>query len=574
MKILKILLSFILKLMKFVFKEIFSFIIKFSLIVVIAVIIGSFILKHTRESKSIVKKGTVIEVDFANVYDSEMNILAKLLSGEQQEFYTLLSKLDEIKNDANVSGVIFKLDNLPFNKGEIEEIGKKIEDIKNSNKKIYMYAENFDNTNYSLALYGDEIVMPPTMAAGVNLTGYYSELAYYGGLASNLGITFNVVHVGDYKAFGENYVRKTMSKEYKENIIKMKDIVYNNFVDNISNFRKIDRKTIDSELLNGDFVSSNSIDLKEKGLIDTLKYENQLKEELGENNILSLVDYDNERINKKDKIAVIYINGEIMMGGKEQRGLSQMVTPESVFAEVDKVIKDDNIKGVVIRINSPGGSALASNIITKRLEFLKSKKPVYVSIGGVAASGGYYIATSGEKIFADKESVTGSIGVVSIIPNFEKLIKGINVNVETIKKGEYSDLYSLTTEFNDKDREKIYDSSYKVYDEFLTVVANSRKMSKEDVHKIGQGKVWLGTQAKEIGLVDDIGGLDFTIEKLAKDLNLKNYSVVEVLEAPKLTDVLKGAFPFLVTVEKVNNVVNGEKELYFKPLYYFPYKIN
>lgn len=574
MNILKIFLSFVLKLIKFLFKEFFSFVIKLGLIVVVVLIIGSFVLKHTKENKSVVKKGTFIEVDFANVYDSEMNLLARLLSGEQQEFYTLLSKLDEIRNDANVSGVIFKLDDLPFNKGEIEEIGKKIENIKNSNKKTYMYAENFDNTNYSLALYGDEIIMPPTMAAGVNLTGYYSELAYYGGLANNLGINFNVVHVGDYKAFGENYVRKTMSKEYKENIIKMKDIVYNNFVDSISNFRKIDRKIIDVELLNGEFVSSNSIDLKEKGLIDTLKYENQLKDELGENNILSLADYSSEKINRKDKIAVIYINGQIMMGGKEQRGLSQMVTPESVFTEVDKIMKDNNIKGVVVRINSPGGSALASNLITKRLEFLKSKKPVYVSIGGVAASGGYYIATSGEKIFADKESVTGSIGVVSIIPNFEKFIKGIDVKVETVKKGEYSDLYSLTTEFTDKDREKIYNSSYKVYDEFLTVVANSRKMAKEDVHKIGQGKVWLGTQAKEIGLVDDIGGLDFTIKTLAEDLKLENYSVIEMVETPKLTDILKGVFPFLVTLEKVNNVVNGEKELYFKPLYYFPYKIN
>lgn len=574
MNILKIFLSFVLKLIKFLFKEFFSFVIKLGLIVVVVLIIGSFVLKHTKENKSVVKKGTFIEVDFANVYDSEMNLLARLLSGEQQEFYTLLSKLDEIRNDANVSGVIFKLDDLPFNKGEIEEIGKKIENIKNSNKKTYMYAENFDNTNYSLALYGDEIIMPPTMAAGVNLTGYYSELAYYGGLANNLGINFNVVHVGDYKAFGENYVRKTMSKEYKENIIKMKDIVYNNFVDSISNFRKIDRKIIDVELLNGEFVSSNSIDLKEKGLIDTLKYENQLKDELGENNILSLADYSSEKINRKDKIAVIYINGQIMMGGKEQRGLSQMVTPESVFTEIDKIMKDNNIKGVVVRINSPGGSALASNLITKRLEFLKSKKPVYVSIGGVAASGGYYIATSGEKIFADKESVTGSIGVVSIIPNFEKFIKGIDVKVETVKKGEYSDLYSLTTEFTDKDREKIYNSSYKVYDEFLTVVANSRKMAKEDVHKIGQGKVWLGTQAKEIGLVDDIGGLDFTIKTLAEDLKLENYSVIEMVETPKLTDILKGVFPFLVTLEKVNNVVNGEKELYFKPLYYFPYKIN
>lgn len=576
MKVLTMLLKFILKLIKFIVKEIVSFGIKFTLLIIVGITIFGLIMRYSKDPKPVLKEGTIVEIDFSDDYSDKISVISKLLSGEQEDFYGLLSKLDEIKNDSKVSGVIFKLDNVSFDKGEIEEIGEKIENLKKGNKKTYMYATNFNNKNYSLALYGDEIIMPPTMAAGVNLIGYYNELAYYGGLASKLGIKFNVIHVGDYKAYGENFVRKNMSKEYKENITKMKDIVYDNFVNSISNFRKKDKDIINNQLLNGDFVSSNPIALKENGLIDDLKYEYQLKEELGEDNIVSLKEYSESlvKLEKKDKIAVVYVNGAIMMDEQEQRGLSQTVTPEIVFAEIDKVLDEDEIKGVVLRINSPGGSALASNIITKRFEYLKSKKPLYVSIGGIAASGGYYIATSGEKIFADKESVTGSIGVVSIIPNFEKLIKEVDVNIETVKKGEYSDLYSLTTDFTEKDREKIYDSSYKVYDEFLTVVANSRKMSKEDVNKIGQGRVWLGTQAKEIGLIDNIGGLDLTIQTMAKDLKLENYSVVEMVEAPKLSDVIKGMFPFLVTAEKVNNAINGQKELYFKPLYYLPYNLN
>lgn len=576
MKILTMLLKFILKLIKFVVKEIVSFGIKFTLLIIVGLVIVGLVMKYNKAPKPVIKEGTIVEIDFSDDYSDKISAISKLVSGEKEDFYGLLYKLDEIKNDSKVSGVIFKLDNLTFDNGEIEEIGTKIESLKKHNKKTYMYATNFNNKNYSLALYGDEIIMPPTMAAGVNLIGYYSELAYYGGLASRLGVKFNVIHVGDYKAYGENFVRKNMSKEYKENITKMKDIIYGNFVDSISNFRKKDREVINTQLLEGKFASSNPVILKENGLIDELKYEYQLKEELGEDKILSLGEYSESLVKKekKDKIAVIYVNGAIMMDDQEQRGLSQMVTPESIFSEIDKIIDEDEIKGVVLRINSPGGSALASNIITKRFEYLKTKKPLYVSIGGIAASGGYYIATSGEKIFADRESITGSIGVVSIIPNFEKLIKEIDVNIETIKKGEYSDLYSVTTNFTEKDREKIYDSSYTVYDEFLTVVANSRKMSKEDVNKIGQGRVWLGSQAKEIGLIDDIGGLEYTIEALAKELKLENYSVVEMVEAPKLSDVLKGMFPFLVTAEKLNNVVNGQKELYFKPLYYLPYNLN
>ena len=216
-----------------------------------------------------------------------------------------------------------------------------------------------------------------------------------------------------------------------------------------------------------------------------------------------------------------------------------------------------------MRINSPGGSALASNIINRKIKEVGKEKPVYVSIGGVAASGGYYIAVAGDKIYAEKESLTGSIGVVSLIPNFKELLGKIDINVEVVKKGEYSDLFSLSKEFTEKDEEKIYASSLKVYSEFLDVVAHGRKLDRNYVHSIAQGKVWLGEEGKELGLVDGIGGLETTISSLAKDLDLVDYMSVEIVEEEKIDSIIKGYLPFKVF----------SKELYFKPIYFFPYNI-
>ena len=177
-----------------------------------------------------------------------------------------------------------------------------------------------------------------------------------------------------------------------------------------------------------------------------------------------------------------------------------------MVSELDKALKDKNVKGIVLRVNSPGGSALASAIINNKIKEVNKVKPVYVSIGGVAASGGYYISADAKKIFADRGSLTGSIGVVSLIPNIKELVGKIDINVEELKKGEYADIYSLTNEINKDKLDKIYASNLKVYDEFLNVVSEGRDLNREYVHSIAQGKVWLGEEALELKLVDEIGG--------------------------------------------------------------------
>lgn len=563
MKLLKLLKKIIVGTVLFIIKEFFSFIIKLSLLlIIIGVIVGGIIKYSMKEEKSSIKSGSYVEIDLGKEYLEKIEGLPKFLLDGDMNFYSLLKRLDGVAKDARIEGVLLKIDNCTLDRAQIEELGEKINSLKVNGKEIIAYGMDINNKNYSLALHAEQIFMPATMSANVNIIGYYNELAYYKGLADKLGIKFNVIHVGDYKSYGENFVKKEMSKEYKENIVRLQDKIYNNFLENVASRRKIDKKLINERILAGDFVFSEPYQMEKYNLIDGLKYEEDLKEMIGRDKIIPISNYQEIQKISKNKIAVIYAEGNIVLG-EEKGNFGQSITPNKIISELERARKDKNVKGIVLRINSPGGSALASNIINRKIKEVGKEKPVYVSIGGVAASGGYYIAVAGDKIYAEKESLTGSIGVVSLIPNFKELLGKIDVNVEVVKKGEYSDLFSLSKEFTEKDEEKIYASSLKVYSEFLDVVAQGRKLDRNYVHSIAQGKVWLGEEGKELGLVDGIGGLEATISSLAKDLDLVDYMSVEIVEEEKIDSIIKGYLPFKVF----------SKELYFKPIYFFPYNI-
>lgn len=574
MKILKFLLKWIVSIVTFIIKEVFSFFIKGTLFLLIILILVGLVLKETKDVKKVSKPGTVVQLEINGEYPEGNDVLPSIFSTQNENFYSVITKLDAIAEDKNVKGLFVKINNSEFSNGQLEELGEKIAFVKSKGKEVITYTDTLTNKSYLLALNGNKIYMPPTQAADINLTGYYSELAYYKGLADRLGVQFNVIHVGDYKSFGENYTKGKMSKEYKVNITSLKDTVYNNFIEKISTSRGILTDEVNNKILSGMFVNGDINKLLENKFIDKLITEDEIIKDIGKENIISFTEYDKkeEIKNSKNKIAIFYLNGEIYTDNSKNGDLTNSITPSGVQEKIDQIINNDEIKGVILRINSPGGSALASNIINSKIQNLKLKKPVYVSIGDVAASGGYYIASAGDKIFADKESITGSIGVVSLIPNFQKTLKKLDVNVETIQKGEYADLYSLTQDFTEKDREKIYDSSVRVYDEFVNVVAKGRGKTSEYINTIGQGKVWLGEEGKNIGLVDEIGGLEATIASFSKDLKLENYQIIEVSGKAKIDKILKRNIPFLNLYYKAENLININ-ELYFKPLYYFPYDI-
>lgn len=579
MKILRFLKKIILGTIFFITKEIFSFLIKgFLFLIIILGISGVVLNEFFKKDNIIIENESYIEIDLAREFREKTKNLPEILKNEDVNFYSLLITFDSIEKDEKIKGVILKLDNLALNRGQIEELSKKIASLKSNNKIIYSYMTSVDNKNYSLATKSNEIFMPPAMSANVNITGYYTEMMYYKNLADKLGIKVNVIHVGDYKSYGEQYVKDKMSPEYKENMERLLNKVYDNFLDNISEDRRLNKNLINERILAGDLMVSEPYQLKKLGMVDELMYYEQIKEFVGKKKVISLDKYlqyvyDNKKSTKKnnDKIAIIYAEGTILMG-EEPRNLSDQLTPNTIIAELDKALKNKNIKGIVLRVNSPGGSALASAVINNKIKEVNKVKPVYVSIGGIAASGGYYISADAKKIFADKESLTGSIGVVSLIPNVKELVEKIDINIEELKKGEYADIYSLTNEVTKDKLDKIYASNLKVYDEFLNVVSEGRDLNREYVHSIAQGKVWLGEEALELKLVDEIGGIEDTISNLAKDLNLTHYDIIEISESLDYNSILKKYIPLIEVNDKIQSIF-VEKELYFKSLYYFPYNI-
>lgn len=574
MKLFKFLKNLIFGTVIFIIKEIFSFFIKLVLMsILLLVIIGIFNKYSSQKEKNNLKieKGSYIVIDLGNKYSEKSETIPNFLKDGEINFFSLLKKLDSINSNPNVEGIFLKLDNITLDRAQIEELGSKLNILKENNKKILSFALNLNNRNYSLALNSNEIIMPPTMSANVNLTGYYSELAYYKGLADKFGVKFNVIHVGDYKSYGENFTKKEMSNEYRENIKRLHDKIYDNFLNKIIIERKINKELINDRILNGDFVFSEPYQMEKFHLIDKLAYEEDIFNTIKKKKLIPIEKYQETKINSPEKIAIIYGEGSILLSS-EKGSIGNSITPDKISNEIDKALENPEIKGIVLRLNSPGGSALASNIIHHKLKEASKQKPIYISVGGVAASGGYYIAVSGNKIFADKESITGSIGVVSLIPNFNGLMKKLDINIETVKKGKYSDLFSLTKDFTEEDEEKIYASSFKVYSEFLDIVAQGRELDRDYVHSIAQGKVWLGEEAKNLKLIDEIGGLELTINTLAKDLKLSNYEVIEIVESDSFETILKQYLPFKTLIQNFLSL-DENNELFFKPSYFFPYNL-
>lgn len=574
MKLFKFLKNLIFGTVIFIIKEIFSFFIKLVLMsILLLIIIGVFNKYSSQKEKNNLKieKGSYIVIDLGNKYSEKSEAIPNFLKDGEINFFSLLKKLDSINSNPNVEGIFLKLDNITLDRAQIEELGSKLNILKENNKKILSFALNLNNRNYSLALNSNEIIMPPTMSANVNLTGYYSELAYYKGLADKFGVKFNVIHVGDYKSYGENFTKKEMSNEYRENIKRLHDKIYDNFLNKIIIERKINKELINDRILNGDFVFSEPYQMEKFHLIDKLAYKEDIFNTIGKKKLIPIEKYQETKINSPEKIAIIYGEGSILLSS-EKGSIGNSITPDKISNEIDKALENPEIKGIVLRLNSPGGSALASNIIHHKLKEASKQKPIYISVGGVAASGGYYIAVSGDKIFADKESITGSIGVVSLIPNFNGLMKKLDINIETVKKGKYSDLFSLTKDFTEEDEEKIYASSFKVYSEFLDIVAQGRELDRDYVHSIAQGKVWLGEEAKNLKLIDEIGGLELTINTLAKDLKLSNYEVIEIVESDSFETILKQYLPFKTLIQNFSSL-DENNELFFKPSYFFPYNL-
>ncbi|WP_300356557.1 signal peptide peptidase SppA [Fusobacterium sp.] len=572
------------KVLLFVVAECFKALFRLLMFALVVYIAGKIIALETK--KKPIDSKTYIELTLSDEI-SESRVITPFDLKKEMNFYGLLKNLEKAERDERVEGLILRLDNIGLSRGQIEEFSNKILEFKKNGKKVYAYAPSFTNQNYVIASLADKIIMPKTMGAMSEIKGYFMEIPYYKALGDKIGVKMNVIHIGDYKSAGESYERTDMSKEHRENMTRMLDTVYNNFVETVAKNRKLDKKLLNERILDGRLVLADPETMVRNGLVDELEYyesflaKNEIVNKVGIDEYLSRKNIDYKTKEKKDnkvkdKIAIIYAEGTINYSD-DTRKINEVIIPERIQKELRIAEKDPEIKGVVIRINSPGGSALASDIIYSSVKNMT--KPVYISMGGVAASGGYYIAAAGKKIYADKETLTGSIGVITMVPNTTELMKKLEVNYSSISKGKYADLGSTVREMTEDEKDKIRASSVKVYEEFVSKVAEGRNMSREDVLKVAEGRVWLGEEAKKIGLVDEIGGLENAVSDLAKELKLEDYETLESLKEEKIESVIKNYLPKYLMAQmigdnkitetiKKNNMIS--EELLYKPVLYAP----
>lgn len=554
------------KILGFIIKEIFSFCIKFALMLFVLILfLGGIVSYFSKQSTTKINEGTYVLIQAGSELTEHIPLPDPFsLKENPLTFLELLYSLDNIRQDHRIDGVLLDVDSMTWNKAQVEELGKKFQLLEDQGYLVISLLQNADRNNYLMASFAGSIYMPPVHAATSDITAYHYEELYWKSLLDRFGVKMNVIPIGDYKSYMENYARGEMSPEFRENTTHLLDTAYQYSLDLIAKNRKMKKEDLAKLIESGELMGTSYHTLLKHDLISKGAYKSEVYEDIGKDKIISIEDYYQQIKPKHHSgkyIALLALEGTI--------------EDENLFiSEVEKIEEDPDVAGVVLRINSPGGSALASDIMYHAVKRLRKKVPVYTSISGVAASGGYYVASAGEKIFAPALSITGSIGVVSMMPNISDLQKKASVKSEEIIKGKYADLYSSSKPLSKENFERIRESNLGVYEDFLQVVSENRKIDKEFLDKnLAQGRVWLGLEAKEQKLVDEIGGLEDAIYALEKDKNLGPLPIVEISE----NDVLEAYFgkyrKFLSWLPMSFQAKPPKDSLWNKPLMYLPYEI-
>jgi len=446
----------------------------------------------------------------------------------------LLAGIAAAKDDENVKGIFMELKSIPAGFASVEAIRNELINFKESGKFIYSYGELYSQQAYYLASVSDSVLLNPKGI--VDMRGFGTELMFFKGALDKLEIEPQVFRVGGFKSAVEPFTLTKMSEENRLQIRAFLDDFYAIFLNGIAEQRGISVDNLNN--IADELKVRKAKDALTYQLVDKLTYKTEaldiLKDKLGleEKEKLSTKSLSAYAANaskkrkkglSKNKVAVVYAYGGIV-DGPGKNGSIGSYDYEKI---IRKLREKDNIKAIVLRVNSGGGSALASDIIWNEMEMAKAQGlPVVVSMGDVAASGGYYIACNSDHIFAEENTITGSIGVFGLLPNMKGFFNNkLGITFDTAKTTEFADLASPSRAVNEAERAIIQEGVDDIYDTFLNRVADGRSMTVEAVHEVAQGRVWSGLKAKELGLVDEIGDLDAAIEKAAELADLDSYKV-------------------------------------------------
>lgn len=455
---------------------------------------------------------------------------------------TLVKKITAAQDDKNIKGIYLEIKNIQAGSATLLELRNALLDFKKSGKFIYVYSENYSQQDYFLASAASKVFLHPQ--GNLSWKGLSMNLLFFKKTFQKLDIDMQIFRHGKFKSAIEPYLLDKMSQESRYQSEIFLNSIWNTLLTAISEDRKLTKEELNR------LANNLEIQFPEDALVkfvDALAYEDEVIAELKEavgmkpDEKLKFVAFEKyqskeEKI-KADRVAVIYASGAISGG----EGSEEEVGSDRLAKTIKEARLDDKIKAIVLRINSPGGSALASDVIWREVLLAKKAKPTVVSMGNVAASGGYYISCAADRIFAQPNTITGSIGVFGVLPNFKKMLENkLGITVDTVNTNKYSDLASGLREMSQKEYNYIQNSVEKVYETFTRRVAEGRNMTQAQVDSIAQGRVWTGTDALKIGLVDELGGLNDAIAYAAQKADLKNYRLVELPKQKNPFDELFG----------------------------------
>ncbi len=522
----------------------------------------------SEDAAVVVESNSVLELKLESTIKDDYSVtdpFASFLGGNDSdvlEMHEIISAIENAKNDDNIKGI--SINSLYVNAGisQTQTIRDKLLEFKESGKFIVAYADVFTQKNYYLSSVADSIYMNPVGAA--DFKGLSSEILYFKDFEDKYGVKMEIIRHGKYKSAVEPFLTNKMSDANREQISSFLNSIWSEMVSDIGESRKKSNDEINriaDELL----IRTPKLAL-ENNMIDGQlyydQYEDKLKTLVGTDsakklNILTLSEYVSSgkgriKSSASDKIAVLYAQGNIMYGEGDQSYIGQ----GKMIEALKKIRKDKKIKAVVLRVNSPGGSALASDLIWRELELTKKEKPLVVSMGNLAASGGYYIACNADSIVAEPTTITGSIGVFGMIPNANELIGRIGINAEQVGTNKQSVGYSVFEPMSDDFYKVTKEGVEDIYTTFVDRVATGRGMTVSEVDSIAQGRVWTGAEALENGLVDKLGSLEDAIEIAAELAEIEDYRTTNY---PRFKVDFQDAFnPFSISIKTKEKLLKEE----------------
>lgn len=470
----------------------------------------------------------------------------------------IIASIAKAKVDPNIKGVYLDVAFISGGLTTIEEIRKALVDFKSSGKFIYAYSETYSQKAYYLASVADSIFLNP--AGLLELKGFNAQYMFFKGALDKLEVEPQIIRVGSFKSAVEPYMQTQMSDSNKLQTNVFMGSIFNYMMANIAESRKMSVDSVKN--IAYELKVRNAEDAVKYKLSDGLRYKDEVlttlmkassRSSIKDLNFIDLKKY--VKVAKpsistdKNKIAVIYASGEIVGG----EGSETVIGSERISKAIRQARLDEHIKAVVLRVNSPGGSALASDVMWREIVLTKKVKPVVVSMGDVAASGGYYIACAADEIVAEPTTITGSIGVFGILFNAQKFFNNkLGITFDQVKTGKYADLGDYTRALTESERFIIQNEVNRIYEDFTQKVALGRNMPIEKVKSIAEGRVWSGIDAKRIGLIDEFGNTDTAIAIAAKKAKLDSYRIISL---PEIEDPIK----------KLMKNLSAEAKMYFMP---------